>query len=167
MDLSNNPPKTPSRERVRRVAGGPCRHKKQTGGAGQFGEVFLRIEPLPRGKGYEFVDKVKGGVIPNGFIPAVEKGVRMALDSGVIAGYPVHDIRVTVYDGKHHAVDSKEVAFVSAGRKAIIDAFSKAGAILLAPIVNIAIAAPRQFMGYLTSGLSGKRGQVTCTDNAG
>src|SRR5882762_2392703 len=77
--------------------------------------------PLPRGKGYEFVDKVKGGVIPNTFIPAVEKGVRMALDSGVIAGYPVHDIRVTVYDGKHHAVDSKEVAFVSAGRKAIID----------------------------------------------
>jgi elongation factor G len=89
--------------------------------------VFLRIEPLPRGKGFEFVDKVKGGVIPSNFIPAVEKGVRMALDSGVIAGYPVHDLRVTVYDGKHHAVDSKEVAFISAGRKAIIDAFSKAG----------------------------------------
>src|SRR5256884_615292 len=141
--------------------------KKQTGGAGQFGEVFLRVEPLPRGKGYEFVDKVKGGVIPNVFIPAVEKGVRMALDSGVIAGYPVHDIRVTVYDGKHHAVDSKEVAFVSAGRKAIIDAFSKAGAIVLEPIRNIEIAPPDKFMGDLTSDLSGKRGQVTGTDNAG
>src|SRR2546429_616331 len=141
--------------------------KKQTGGAGQFGEVFLRVEPLPRGKGYEFVDKVKGGVIPNVFIPAVEKGVRMALDSGVIAGYPVHDIRVTVYDGKHHAVDSKEVAFVSAGRKAIIDAFSKAGAIVLEPLVNIENAAPHKFMGGLTSDLSGKRGQVTGTDNAG
>ena len=167
MELTTKPPKIPYRETITRLAEGHCRHKKQTGGAGQFGEVFLRVEPLPRGKGYEFVDKVKGGVIPNVFIPAVEKGVRMALDSGVIAGYPVHDIRVTVYDGKHHAVDSKEVAFVSAGRKAIIDAFSKAGAIVLEPIVNIEIAAPDKFMGDLTSDLSGKRGQVTGTDNAG
>jgi len=167
MELSVKPPKIPYRETVTRVAEGHCRHKKQTGGAGQFGEVFLRVEPLPRGKGYEFVDKVKGGVIPNTFIPAVEKGVRMALDSGVIAGYPVHDIRVTVYDGKHHAVDSKEVAFVSAGRKAIIDAFSKAGAIVLEPIVNIEIAAPDKFMGDLTNDLSGKRGHVTGTDSAG
>jgi elongation factor G len=93
--------------------------------------------------------------------------VRMALDSGVIAGYPVHDIRVTVYDGKHHAVDSKEVAFVSAGRKAIIDAFSKAGAIILEPIVHIEINAPDKYMGDLTSDLSGKRGQVNGTDSAG
>ena len=167
MELSVKPPKIPYRETVTRIAEGHCRHKKQTGGAGQFGEVFLRVEPLPRGKGYEFVDKVKGGVIPNTFIPAVEKGVRMALDSGVIAGYPVHDIRVTVYDGKHHAVDSKEVAFVSAGRKAIIDAFSKAGAIVLEPIVNIEIAAPDKFMGDLTNDLSGKRGHITGTDSAG
>jgi elongation factor G len=167
MELSTKPPKIPYRETITRLAEGHCRHKKQTGGAGQFGEVFLRVEPLPRGKGYEFVDKVKGGVIPNVFIPAVEKGVRMALDAGVIAGYPVHDLRVTVYDGKHHAVDSKEVAFVSAGRKAIIDAFSKAGAIVLEPIVNIEIAAPDKFMGDLTSDLSGKRGHVTGTDNAG
>jgi elongation factor G len=167
MELTTKPPKIPYRETITRLAEGHCRHKKQTGGAGQFGEVFLRVEPLPRGKGYEFVDKVKGGVIPNTFIPAVEKGVRMALDSGVIAGYPVHDIRVTVYDGKHHAVDSKEVAFVSAGRKAIIDAFAKAGAIVLEPIVNIEIAAPDKFMGDLTSDLSGKRGQVTGTDSAG
>jgi elongation factor G len=167
MELSVKPPKIPYRETVTRVAEGHSRHKKQTGGAGQFGEVFLRVEPLPRGKGYEFVDKVKGGVIPNVFIPAVEKGVRMALDSGVIAGYPVHDIRVTVYDGKHHAVDSKEVAFVSAGRKAVIDAFAKAGAIVLEPIVNIEIAAPDKFMGDLTNDLSGKRGHVTGTDNAG
>ena len=149
------------------MAEGHCRHKKQTGGAGQFGEVYLRVEPLPRGKGFEFVDKVKGGVIPNVFIPAVEKGVRMALDSGVIAGYPVHDIRVTVYDGKSHPVDSKEVAFVSAGRKAIIDAFAKAAPIVLEPIVNIEINAPDKFMGDLTSDLSGKRGQVNGTDTAG
>jgi elongation factor G len=167
MELSTRPPKIPYRETITRVAEGHCRHKKQTGGAGQFGEVFLRVEPLPRGQGYEFVDKVKGGVIPNVFIPAVEKGVRMALDSGVIAGYPVHDVRVTVYDGKHHAVDSKEVAFVSAGRKAIVDAFSRAGAIVLEPIVNVEIAAPDRFMGDLTSDLSGKRGQITGTDSSG
>jgi elongation factor G len=167
MELSTKPPKIPYRETITRVAEGHCRHKKQTGGAGQFGEVFLRIEPLPRGKGYEFVDKVRGGMIPNVFIPAVEKGVRMALDSGVIAGYPVHDIRVTVYDGKHHAVDSKEVAFVSAGRKAVIDAFAKAGPIVLEPIVNIEITVPEKFMGDLTSDLSGKRGQVTGTDSVG
>jgi elongation factor G len=167
MELSVKPPKIPYRETITRMAEGHCRHKKQTGGAGQFGEVFLRVEPLPRGKGFEFVDKVKGGVIPNVFIPAVEKGVRMALESGVIAGYPVHDIRVTVYDGKHHPVDSKEVAFVSAGRKAIIDAFSKAAPIILEPIVNIEINAPDRYMGDLTSDLSGKRGQVNGTDSAG
>jgi elongation factor G len=167
MELSVKPPKIPYRETITKVAEGHSRHKKQTGGAGQFGEVFLRVEPLPRGKGFEFVDKVKGGVIPNVFIPAVEKGVRMALDTGVIAGYPVHDIRVTVYDGKHHAVDSKEVAFVSAGRKAIIDAFAKAGAIVLEPIVNVEIVAPDKYMGDLTNDLSGKRGHVTGTDNGG
>jgi elongation factor G len=167
MELSTKPPKIPYRETITRMAEGHCRHKKQTGGAGQFGEVFLRVEPLPRGKGFEFVDKVKGGVIPNVFIPAVEKGVRMALESGVIAGYPVHDIRVTVYDGKSHPVDSKEVAFVSAGRKAIIDAFTKAAPIILEPIVNIEINAPDKYMGDLTSDLSGKRGQVNGTDSAG
>jgi elongation factor G len=167
MDLSVKPPKIPYRETITKIAEGHSRHKKQTGGAGQFGEVFLRVEPLPRGKGYEFADKVKGGVIPNVFIPAVEKGVRMALDSGVIAGYPVHDLRVTVYDGKHHAVDSKEVAFVSAGRKAIIDAFARAAPIVLEPIVNVEIVAPDKFMGDLTSDLSGKRGHVTGTDTAG
>jgi elongation factor G len=167
MELSTKPPKIPYRETVTRMAEGHCRHKKQTGGAGQFGEVYLRVEPLPRGKGFEFVDKVKGGVIPNVFIPAVEKGVRMALDSGVIAGYPVHDIRVTVYDGKSHPVDSKEVAFVSAGRKAVIDAFAKAAPIVLEPIVNIEINAPDKYMGDLTSDLSGKRGQVNGTDSVG
>src|SRR5258706_5868324 len=108
MELTTNPPNIPYREPIPRLPEAHCRHKKQTGGAGQFGEVFLRVEPLPRGKGYAFVDKVKGGVIPNVFIPAVEKGARMALDTRVISGYPVHDIRVTVYDGKHHAVDSQE-----------------------------------------------------------
>jgi len=164
LELDTRPPRIPYRETISRKAEGHCRHKKQTGGAGQFGEVFLRIEPLPRGAGYEFVDQVKGGVIPTVFIPAVEKGVRMALDSGVIAGYPVEDLRVTVYDGKSHAVDSKEIAFVSAGRKAVIDAFSKAAPIMLEPIVNIEIDAPEAYIGDMTSEIASKRGQITGTE---
>ncbi|MEK7438476.1 MAG: elongation factor G [Pseudomonadota bacterium] len=163
LELDTRPPRIPYRETISRNAEGHCRHKKQTGGAGQFGEVYLKIEPLPRGSGYEFVDQVKGGVIPTVFIPAVEKGVRMALDSGVIAGYPVEDLRVIVYDGKSHAVDSKEIAFVSAGRKAVIDAFSKAGPIMLEPIVNIDISAPDAYVGDMTAEIASKRGQITGT----
>ncbi len=163
LELDTRPPRIPYRETISRAAAGHCRHKKQTGGAGQFGEVFLKIEPLPRGAGYEFVDQVKGGVIPTVFIPAVEKGVRMALDAGVIAGYPVEDLRVIVYDGKSHAVDSKEIAFVSAGRKAVIDAFSKAAPIMLEPIVNIDIDAPEAYVGDMTAEISSKRGQITGT----
>ena len=163
LELDTRPPRIPYRETISRHADGHCRHKKQTGGAGQFGEVYLKIEPLPRGAGYEFVDQVKGGVIPTVFIPAVEKGVRMALDSGVIAGYPVDDLRVIVYDGKSHPVDSKEIAFVSAGRKAIIDAFSKAAPIMLEPIVNIEIDAPQAYVGDMTSEIASKRGQITGT----
>jgi elongation factor G len=167
LDVATKPPKIPYRETITRRAEGHCRHKKQTGGAGQFGEVFLKVEPLPRGTGFEFVDQVKGGVIPTVFIPAVEKGVRQALDHGVVAGYPVEDIRVTVYDGKSHAVDSKEIAFVTAGRKAVVDAILKASPIMLEPIVNIEITAPDRYVGDLTSDLSSKRGQVTGTESTG
>jgi elongation factor G len=167
LDVDTKPPKIPYRETITRRAEGHCRHKKQTGGAGQFGEVYLKIEPLPRGTGFEFVDQVKGGVIPTVFIPAVEKGVRQALDHGVVAGYPLEDVRVIVYDGKSHAVDSKEIAFVTAGRKAVIDAVLKASPIMLEPIVNIEITAPDRFVGDLTSDLSGKRGQVTGTASTG
>lgn len=167
LEVDTKPPKIPYRETITRFAEGHCRHKKQTGGAGQFGEVFLKIEPLPRGAGFEFVNQVKGGVVPTVFIPAVEKGVQQALTHGVLAGYPVEDIRVIVYDGKHHSVDSKEIAFISAGRKAVIDAIQKASAILLEPIVNITVTAPQRFVGDLTSDLSGRRGQVTGTESQG
>ncbi len=163
LEVTTTPPKIAFRETVTKKAEGHCRHKKQTGGAGQFGEVYLRIEPLPRGTGYEFVDQVKGGVIPNVFIPAVEKGVRQALDGGIVAGYPVEDIRVIVYDGKYHPVDSKEVAFVSAGRKAVMDAILKAGPIILEPIVNVEVITPESYIGDLTSDLSSKRGHITGT----
>jgi elongation factor G len=160
LELETRPPSIPFRETVAARAEGHSRHKKQTGGAGQFGEVFLKVEPLPRGKGFEFVDQVKGGAIPNQFIPAVEKGVRGVLATGFLAGYPLQDLRVIVYDGKSHPVDSKEVAFVSAGRKAFLDALAKARAIVLEPIVNVDIVAPEQKMGDITGELSGHRGHI-------
>jgi elongation factor G len=165
VEVVTHPPSIPYRETVTGKAEGHHRHKKQTGGAGQFGEVFLRIEPLPRGAGFEFVDDVYGGAIPSQFIPAVEKGVRQVLDAGPLAGFPVHDVRVTVYDGKSHPVDSKEVAFVSAGKKAFLDAILKARPIALEPMVTIEIHAPDANMGDLAGDLSSKRGQVTGTQN--
>ena len=166
VTVKTHPPRIAYRETVRGKAEGHHRHKKQTGGAGQFGEVFLRIEPLPRGGGFEFADEVKGGVIPGQFIPAVEKGVRQVLASGAVAGYPLQDIRVTVYDGKHHSVDSKEVAFVAAGRKAFLDAIAKAGPQVLEPIVELEVAVPEQHMGDISGGLAAKRARINGTDSA-
>jgi elongation factor G len=165
VEVVTHPPRIPYRETVTGKAEGHHRHKKQTGGAGQFGEVFLRIEPLPRGAGFEFVDDVYGGAIPSQFIPAVEKGVRQVLEAGPLAGFPVQDVRVIVYDGKSHPVDSKEVAFVAAGKKAFLDAIQKARPIALEPIANIEIFAPDANMGDLAGDLSGKRGQITGTQN--
>jgi elongation factor G len=167
MELDTKPPRVPYRETITANAEGHCRHKKQSGGAGQFGEVYLKIEPLERGAGFEFVDRVKGGVIPGVFMPAVEKGVRQALDDGVVAGYPVEDLRVIVYDGKTHAVDGKEVAFVTAGRKATIEAIQAANPIVLEPIVSIEIIAPEANMGDLAGDLSSRRGHVTGTTPRG
>ncbi|MGZ8156186.1 MAG: elongation factor G [Burkholderiales bacterium] len=167
VEVTTKPPRIPYRETITAKAEGHHRHKKQTGGAGQFGEVFLRVEPLPRGAGFEFVDQVKGGVIPTQFMPAVEKGVRQVLDAGPIAGYPVHDVRVIVYDGKHHPVDSKEVAFISAGKRAFMDAIGKARPIVLEPIVKVEINAPEPNMGDIAGDISSKRGQISGTDSAG
>jgi elongation factor G len=166
VDVTTKPPRIPYRETVTARAEGHHRHKKQTGGAGQFGEVFLKIEPLARGAGFEFVDQVKGGTIPSQFMPAVEKGVREVLAAGPLAGYPVQDVRVIVYDGKHHSVDSKEVAFVAAGKRAFLDAILKARAIVLEPIVNIAITAPEASMGDIAGDLAARRGHIGGTHSA-
>jgi elongation factor G len=164
LELDTRPPSIPFRETIAAKAEGHSRHKKQTGGAGQFGEVYLKVEPLPRGKGFEFVDSVKGGAIPNQFIPSVEKGVRAVLEHGFVAGYPLQDVRVIVYDGKSHPVDSKDVAFMSAGRKAFLDALAKARPIVLEPIVNVEIIAPEEKMGDIAGELSGHRGQIKGSD---
>ena len=163
LELDTTPPRIAYRETITQGAEGHCRHKKQSGGAGQFGEVMLRIEPLERGAGFEFVDVVKGGAIPGVFMAAVEKGVRQALADGVVAGYPVHDLRVTVFDGKTHAVDGKDIAFTLAGRKATIEAVRNAKPIVLEPLVNIEVLAPEAAIGDLTGDLSSRRGHVTGT----
>src|SRR4029077_20743015 len=165
IELDTRPPSIAFRETIAARAEGHSRHQKQTGGAGQFGEVFLKIEPLPRGQGFEFVDGVKGGAIPNQFIPSVEKGVRSVLDTGFVAAHPLQDVRVTVYDGKSHPVDSKDVAFMAAGRKAFLDALGKARAIVLEPIVNVDIVVPEEKMGDIAGELSGHRGQIKGSDS--
>jgi elongation factor G len=158
--LQTHVPSVPFRETVLRTAEGHHLHKKQTGGAGQYGEVYLRIEPLPRGGGFEFVDAVKGGTIPSQYIPAVEKGVRQVLQTGAVAGFPMQDVRVVVYDGKTHPVDSKEVAFITAGRKAFLDAISNAQPIVLEPIVNLSITAPSTSLGVIAGDLSSIRARI-------
>lgn len=163
LEVATRPPRIPYRETITMAAEGHSRHKKQTGGAGQFGEVYLKIEPRPRGAGFEFVSTVKGGAIPTALIPAVQKGVEHVLASGPLAGFPLHDVRVNVYDGKYHAVDSKEVAFVAAGRKAFLDAIAKARPIVLEPVVGVEINCPAANIGDVTGDLAARRGQVTGT----
>jgi len=167
VEVIARPPRIAYRETISEAAEGHYRHKKQTGGAGQFGEVYLRVRPLERGEGFKFVNAVVGGAIPSSYIPAVEKGVRQVLDGGAVAGYALQDIEVSVYDGKHHPVDSKEIAFVSAGKKAFLDALSRARVIVLEPMVHLSISAPDDCVGAITGGLSPKRARIAGTDVLG
>jgi elongation factor G len=160
MDVETKPPKIPYRETISAKADGHYRHKKQTGGSGQFGEVYLRVEPLVRGTGYEFVNDLFGESIPRQYLPAIEKGVQDIYHAGAIAGYPMQDIRVSVYDGKYHPVDSKEVAFRTAGKYAFVDAIQKARPILLEPMVDLEITIPAHYLGDIASDLSGRRGRI-------
>ncbi|WPL19736.1 Elongation factor G [Thiorhodovibrio winogradskyi] len=160
VEVETRPPKIPYRETITSNAEGHHRHKKQTGGAGQFGEVYLRVEPLEQGGGFDFIDATVGGSIPGQFIPSIEKGVRQVLEEGAVAGYPMQDIRVTVYDGKFHPVDSKDIAFVTAGRKAFIEAVEKAKPVVLEPVVKIRIVAQDSAMGDLAGDLSSRRGRI-------
>ncbi|MCL9774540.1 elongation factor G [Vibrio methylphosphonaticus] len=148
-------------------AEGQYRHKKQSGGAGQFGEVHLSVKPLERGAGFSFVNKVVGGSIPTSLIPAVEKGVRQALAEGAISGNPIKDIEVTVLEGKHHSVDSKEIAFVIAGKKAFLQAVRAARPIVLEPIVDLVLEIPMSTVGDVTGDLAGNRGLIVGSEQGG
>ena len=165
LEIVTSLPSIAYRETITAKAEGHHRHKKQTGGAGQFGEVYLRVEPLPAGGGFEFENKVVGGAIPYQFIPAVENGVRQVMKEGAVYGYPMQDVKVTVYDGKHHSVDSKEIAFVQAGRKAFVDAVAKARPIVMEPIVHVDFTLPSDCVGGVTGDLSGMRGMISGTDS--
>jgi elongation factor G len=165
VEVDTRPPRIAYRETVTRPAEGHYRHKKQTGGAGQFGEVFLRVRPLGRGEGFQFASKVVGGSIPTSLIPAVEKGIRQILDEGAVAGYALQDLAVEVYDGKHHPVDSKEIAFVIAARQAFLDAIEHAGPQILEPIVSVDVTVPDDHMGDITGNLASRRARINGTES--
>ncbi len=157
-EVSLKPPRVPYQETIRQPAKAHGRHKKQTGGRGQFGDCHIEIEPLP-GADFEFVDAIKGGVIPSGFIPAVEKGVQEAMQEGAVAGYPVKGVRVRVYDGSYHTVDSSEMAFKVAGSLAMKQALEQAGSVLLEPIMTVSVNAPEDTVGDVIGDLNSRRGR--------
>jgi elongation factor G len=167
VEVELHAPKIPYRETVRGTASVQGRHKKQTGGHGQFGDCWIRIEPLPRGEKFQFVNDIFGGSIPRQFIPAVEKGVVEAAEQGFVAGYPVTDFKVTVYDGSYHDVDSSEMAFKLAGRKAFRAAMQQAKPALLEPVMRVDVETPTEFAGDLMSDFNGRRGRIAGMDVKG
>jgi len=167
VEVDTKPPKIPYRETILGNGDAEYTHKKQTGGAGQYARVFLKVEPLERGSDppLEFVNEVFGGSIPGQFIPAVEKGVREAMELGCVGGYPVQDVKVAVYDGKHHPVDSKEIAFKTAGRQCFREAMAMAKPVILEPIVDLEITVPNQFTGDITGDMASRRGRIMGMDS--
>ena len=159
-------PQVAYRETITKPVEQEHKFAKQTGGRGQYGHVFLRLEPLERGGGFEFVDQIKGGVVPREYIPAVEKGVQEAMESGILAGYPVVDVRVTLYDGSYHDVDSSEYAFKTAGAMAFKEGASKAGPVLLEPIMSVEVVTPEEYMGAVNGDLSSRRGMIQAMEDA-
>ncbi|CAI06555.1 elongation factor G [Aromatoleum aromaticum] len=165
LQLDTATPTVPYRETIAATAEARYRHKKQSGGAGQFGEVALRVEALPRGSGIELGNEVKGGAIPTNFLPAVEKGVRQALAEGASSGFPVQDVRVVLTDGKHHAVDSNEISFVTAGRHATLEALLAARPIVLEPLVTVTVKVEDSHFGDITAEFAARRGRLTATES--
>ena len=158
-------PQVAFRETIRQSVEQECKYAKQSGGRGQYGHVFIRLEPQEPGKGYEFVNNISGGVIPKEYIPAVDKGIQEAMQNGVLAGYPVVDFKVTLYDGSYHDVDSSEMAFKIAGSMAFKDACRKAGAVLLEPMMKVEVEVPEEYMGDVIGDLNRRRGQINSMDD--
>ena len=167
VEVDLHPPQVPYRETIRKRANAQGRHKKQTGGRGQFGDCWIEVEPLPRGEGYLFEDAIVGGAIPRNFIPAVEKGVIEAMEHGVVAGYPVVDVKVKLHDGSYHTVDSSELAFKLAGTLAWNKAMTEASPVLLEPVVNVEVVAPEESMGDIMGDLSSRRGRPQGSESMG
>ncbi len=167
VEIDSHLPKIPYRETITRSADAEGKHKKQSGGRGQFGVAMVKFAPLPRGKGYEYIDSVKGGSVPRGFIPAVDKGVREALERGIVAGYPVTDISAELYDGKYHPVDSDEMSFRMAGIQALRSASASLGPILLEPVMKITVAVPADHIGDVMGDINSKRGRVLGMEGEG
>ena len=161
LEVDTATPKVPFMETISKTASDQYRHKKQSGGAGQFGEVHMRVEPLERGNGFQYASEIFGGAISQPFLPSIEKGIKQVLEQGVIAGYPVVDVKAVVFDGKEHPVDSKDIAFQIAGREAFKLAFKKAGPILLEPIMDMTITIPEEYTGDVSGDLSTKRGRMS------
>ena len=167
VDVNLKPPRIPYRETIKSVTEAHGRHKKQTGGHGQFGDCKIKVEPLPRGADFEFVDDIFGGAIPRQFVPAVEKGIQDARTRGYLAGYPMVDFRVTVIDGAYHDVDSNELSFKLAGSLAFKDAMTRARPTILEPIMNVEVYTPSDFAGDLMGDLNGRRGRISGMDTRG
>lgn len=165
VEVETGAPRIPYKETIKGRAKGQGKYKKQTGGHGQYGDAWLEIEPLPRGKGFEFIDRIVGGAIPKNYIPSVEKGVREAMQSGVIAGYPVVDLRATLYDGSFHEVDSSDMAFRIAASLGFKKIFQEAHPVLLEPIVEITVYAPPEFIGDVTGDLNKRRGRINTIES--
>jgi len=158
-------PQVAYRETIRRAVEAEGRFVRQTGGHGQFGVVDLRVEPLGKGSGFEFIDATKGGSIPRNFIPSVEAGVKESMENGVLAGYPMVDIRATLLDGQYHEVDSSEIAFKIAGSMAFREAAEKAKPILLEPVMEVEVVTPQEFMGEVIGDLNSRRGKILSMEN--
>ncbi|HAT03404.1 MAG TPA: elongation factor G [Candidatus Magasanikbacteria bacterium] len=160
-------PQVAYKETIRQSAEAEGKYVKQSGGRGQYGHCWLKLEPMEQGAGFEFVDEIKGGAIPREYIPAIQKGVKETMDKGVVAGYPMQDVKVTVYDGSYHEVDSSEIAFKLAGSMAFVAAAKKAHAVVLEPIMNVEVVTPEEYMGDVIGDISAKRGQIEEMTNRG
>jgi elongation factor G len=167
VEVLTHPPKLALKEAIAGSADGHHKHKKQSGGHGQYGEVYLTLKPTARGEGFKFTDSITQGRIPQQYVPAIEKGIRKTIEKGVVAGYPVVDVEVEITDGSYHEVDSGPASFELAGSKAFKDAFAKSKPVILEPIVNIEITVPSRFMGDITGDLNSRRGRIQGMDSQG
>jgi elongation factor G len=165
VDANVGKPQVAYRETIRRAAEAEGRFVRQTGGHGQFGVVDIRIEPLTKGSGFEFEDETKGGSVPRNFIPSIEAGIKEAMESGVLAGYPMVDLKASLLDGKYHEVDSSELAFKIAGSIAFKEACAKASPVLLEPVMDVEVVTPQDFMGEVIGDLNSRRGKITEMEN--